>query len=115
MKCKVYVWIFVLHSLSHRNSQGLSELIASVTNVLVKPLDLAFASLAQLLLVTSATVSISINQFQFWRIVLIKTVISCSKELVRLVYFCLVHNVLVYWCITSLRGSVGIGIGNSCG
>ena len=52
----------MLHSLSHSksfiSSQELSELIASVTSIWVNPLDLAFASLAQLSLVRSAAVSI---------------------------------------------------------
>ena len=43
MKHKVYVWILALHSLSHSksfiSSQNLTELIASVTNVWVNPLD----------------------------------------------------------------------------
>ena len=65
--CKVYVWILVLHNLSHSNSfissQDLSELIASVTNVWVNPLNLAFASLSHLSLDRSAAVSKSINQY----------------------------------------------------
>ena len=114
MKCKVYAWILVLHSLSHCksfiSSQDLSELIASVTNVQVNPLNLAFASLAQLSLVRSSAVSISIVESYS-----LKTVISCSKKLVRFVCLCVVHNVLVYWHVTSLKGSVGVGIGDSCG
>ena len=43
------------------SSQGLSELVASVTNVQVNPLSLAFASLVQPSLVRSAALSVSIN------------------------------------------------------
>ena len=101
MKCEVYVWIFVLHSLSHSNSfmpsQDLSGLVASVTNVQVNPLNMAFASLAQLPLVRSTAVSISVNQsYNFVESYSLKTVISCSKELVQFVCFCVVCNVLVY-------------------
>ena len=35
---------------------------------------------------------------------------SCSSEFVRFVCFCVVHNVSMYWCITSLNGSVGAGL-----
>ena len=81
MKCEVYGWIFALHSLSHSES-----LIASVANVLVNPLNMAFASSVQLSFVRSAAVSISINQSSnFVELYLLKTAMSCSKELVRFV------------------------------
>ena len=116
MKCEVYVWIIALHHLSHSrsfiSSQDLSELIASVTNVWVNALNLAFASLVQLSLFRSAAVSISVKQSSnFVESYSLKMAISYSKELVRFVCFCMVHNVLVYWCITSMKGSVGLGRG----
>ena len=40
---------------------------------------------------------------------------SCGKELVRFVCFCVVHNVLVCWCITSLKDSVDVGVKEGCG
>ena len=115
MKYEVYVWILVLHSLSNSksfiSSQDVSVLFASMTNVQVNPLDLAFASLAQLSLFTSAAVSISINQSSnFVESYSLKTVMTCSKELVRFVCFCVVHNALAYWHITSPKGSVCVGI-----
>ena len=115
MKSEVYVWMLALHSLSLSksfiSSQDLSALIASMTNVWLNPLNLAFASLAWLSLVRSAAVSISINQSSnFVELYSLKTAMSCSKELVRFVCFCVVHNVLVYWCITSPKGSVGVGV-----
>ena len=36
---------------------------------------------------------------------------SCSKDFVRFVCFCIVHKVSVYWHITSPEGSVGVGGG----
>ena len=52
IKCEVYAWMLALHSLSLSKSfisfQDLSEMIASMTNVYVNPLDLPMASLAQL-------------------------------------------------------------------
>ena len=98
------------------SSQDLSELIVSMTNVWVNPLNLAFTSLAWLSLVRSAAVSISINQSSsFVELYSLKTVMSCSKEFVRCVCFCVVHKVLVYWCITSWKGSVGVDVGEGCG
>ena len=38
----------------------------------------------------------------------LKTVMSCSNDLVRFVCFCVVHKVSVYWHITFLKGSVGV-------
>ena len=100
MKCKVYVWIFALQCLRHKksfiSSQNLFKLIASATNVPVNPLDLALASLAQLSLVRSAAFSISINQSSnFVESYLLKTVMSCSNELVRFACLYVVHNVSV--------------------
>ena len=98
------------------SSQDLSELIASMTNVWVNPLDLALAGLTQLSLVRSAAVSISINQSShFVESYSLKTVMSCSKELGRFVCFCVVHNVSVYWHIISPKGSVGVDVEGSCG
>ena len=46
MKHEVYVWILALQSLAHSkyfmSSPDVSELIASITNVQVNPLDLTF-------------------------------------------------------------------------
>ena len=87
-----------------------------MTNVQVNLLDLAFASLAQLPLVRSVAVSISINQSSnFVESYSLKTAISFSKELVKIVCFCVVHKVLVYWHITSLKGSIGVGAEEDCG
>ena len=101
MKCEVYVWIFALHSLccskSFISSQDLSELIASVTNVWVNLLNLVFVSLAQLSFVRPDAVSIPINQSSnFVELYSLKTAMSCSKEFVRSVCFCVVHKVFVY-------------------
>ena len=84
-------------SKSFISSQDFSELIASETNVRVNPLDLASASLAQLSLVRSAAVFISINHSSnFVESYSLKTVMSCSSELVRFVCFCVVCSVSVY-------------------
>ena len=39
---------------------------------------------------------------------------SCKREFVRFVCLCVVHNVSVYWHITSLNGSVAAGVEVSC-
>ena len=101
MKCEVYALILALQSLSHIkyfiSSQDLSEVIASVTNIWFNPLDLAFASLAQLLFVRSATVSISISKSSnFVESYSLKIVMSCSNKLVRFVCICVVHEVSKY-------------------
>ena len=84
-------------SKSFISSKDLSELIASVTNVGVNPLDLAFASLAQLLFVRAAAVSISISQSSnFVESYSLKTAVSCNNELVRFVFFCVVHKVSMF-------------------
>ena len=116
MKHEVYVWIFVLHSLSHSksliSSQDFPELIASITNVWVNPLDFAFASKAQLSFVRSAAVSISISKSSYFaESYSLKTAMSCSKEFDKFVCFCVVHKVSVYLHIISPRGSVGAGEG----
>ena len=78
------------------SSQDLSELMASMTNVCVNPLDFALASLAQLLFVRSA-VSISISHSSnFEESYSLKTAMSYSNELVRFVCFCVVLKVFVY-------------------
>ena len=101
MKCEVYVWMLALHSLSHSksliSSQDFPELIASVTNVQVNPLSLAFASLAQLSFIRSAAVSISISQSSYFvGSYSLKRAMSCSNELARFVCFCVVHKVSGY-------------------
>ena len=59
----------------------------------------------------SAAVSISIkHSLNIVESYTLKTAMSCSSELVRFVCFCVVHNVLVYWCITFPKGSVGVGV-----
>ena len=108
--------MLALQSLSHSKffilSQDLSELMASVTNVWLNPLDFALASLAQLLFVRSAAVFISrSHSSNFVESYSLKTVMTCSKEFVRLVCFFVVHEVLVYWFITSPKGLVGVGGG----
>ena len=71
---------------------------------------------AHLSLVRSAADSISISHSSnFVESYSLKTAMSCSSELVRCVCFCMVHNVLGYWCITSLKGSVGVGVEVGCG
>ena len=86
--------------------------MASVNNVHVNPLNFAFASLAQLSFVKSATVSMSVgHSSNLVELYSLKTAMSCSNELVRFVCFCVVHKVFMYWCITSLNGSVGAGAG----
>ena len=67
--------------------------------------------------VRSAAVYISINHSTLTTFVesySLKTVMSCGKELVRFVCFCVVHKVLVYWHITSPKGSVSVGRGCQC-
>ena len=97
------------------SSHVFSELIASVTNVWVSPLYLALASLAHLSLVRSAAVSKSANfSSYFAESCSLKMAMSCSSEFVRILCFCVVHNVLVYWHITSLKGSEGTGVEVDC-
>ena len=104
--CKVSVII---------SSQDLSELTASITKIWVNPLDLAFASLAQLSLVRSTAVSVSINQSSnFVESYSLNTAMSHSKELVRFVCYWVVHKVLMYWHTTSPKGLVGRGEGCGC-
>ena len=111
--------MLALHSLSLSKSLILShvflELIASMTTVHVKPLDFALASLDQLSLVRSAAVSISINHSSnFVELCSLKMAMSCSREFVRFVCFCVVQNMSMYWCTTSPNGSVGPGVEISC-
>ena len=97
--------MLALHSLSKSlvTSHVFSELIASMTNVHVNPLDLALASLAWLSLVRSAAVSISVNHSSnFVESCSLKMAMSCSREFVRFVCFCAVHSVSMYWHTTSL-------------
>ena len=84
--------------------------MASVTNVHGNPLDFGLASLDLLSLVRSAAISMSISlSSSLVEPCSLKTAISCSSEFVRFDCFCVVHKVSVYCCITSLKGSVGVG------
>ena len=100
------------HSKSFISSQDLSELIASMTNVWVSPLDLALASLAQHSFVRFPAVSISWPIYNFVELYSLKRAVSCSNELVRFVCLGEVHKVSVYWYITSPKGSAGVGKGS---
>ena len=110
------VWILALQSFSHNkffiSSQDLSELKASMTNVHVNPFDFALVSLALLSLVRSAAVSMSISHSSsLVESCSLKTVMSCSSELVTFDCFCVVHKVSVYCHITSPKDLVGGGRG----
>ena len=106
-----------LHSLSQGksliSSNVFSELIASVTKVGVSPLVFALASLAQLSLVR-LFLSLLTTPLNFVDSYPLKTTMSCSREFVRFVCFCVVHSVSVYWHITFPRGPVGAGTEVSC-
>ena len=92
-----------------------SELIAFMTNVHFNPLDFALVSLAQLSMVRSAAVSISVNHsYTFVESCSLKMTMSCSRKFVRFVCFCVLHSVSVYWHTTSLNCSVGAGIEGVC-
>ena len=70
------------------SSHAFLELIASVTNIHVNPHDFALASLAQLSVMRSAAVSISvIHSSNFAKSCSLKMAMSCSRELVRCVCF----------------------------
>ena len=110
----IYVWISALQSFSHNrslmSSQDLFEVMASVTNVCIKPYVFTLASLAVLSLVRSAAISMSVIQSSnLVESCSLKTGISCRKEFVRLDSFCVEHKVSVYCCSTFLRGSAGAG------
>ena len=114
MNHEVYVWISALQNFNCNrsliSSKDLFEVMASMTSVHIKPHDLSLASLALLPLVRSAAVSMSVSQSSnLVESYSLKIGISCSKEFVRLDYFCMVHKVSVYCCITSPRGSAGAG------
>ena len=82
-----------------------------MTNVWVNPLDLALASLAQLSLVKSAVVSMSVSySSNFAELCSLKMSMSCSKEFVRFVCFCVVHYVSMYWNTISPNGSASGGV-----
>ena len=86
--------------------------MASVTNMHVNPFDFALVGLTLLSLVRSAAVSMSISQSSnLVELCSLKTAISCSSEFVRFDCFCVVQKVSVYYCITSPKGSVGVGGG----
>ena len=111
--------MLVLHSLSLSksliSSYVFSELLASMTNVHVSPLNFALASLAQLSLVRSAAVPISINHSSnFVELCSLKMAMFCSREFVRFVCFCVVHSVSLYWHTTSQNGPVGAGVEVGC-
>ena len=91
------------------------ELIVSMTNVYVNPHDFVLPTLAWLLLVRSTAVSITDNHYcNFMESCSLKMAISCSREVVRCVCFCAVHSVSMYWHLTSLNGSVGVGVEVGC-
>ena len=105
----------VLHSLSLSksliSSHVFSELLASMTKVHVSPLDYALGSLAQLSLVRSAAVSISINLSSYFvESCSLKMAMSCSRESVRFACFCVVHSLSVYCCTTLQNGCVDAGV-----
>ena len=111
--------MLAIHSLSLSksliSSNVFSELIASVTNVWVIPLDLALVSLTWLSLVRSTVVSKFVNHSSnFAESCSLKTAMSCSSEFVKFVCFCVVYNVSVYWHITSLKDSEGVGVEVGC-
>ena len=111
--------MLALHSLSLIksliSSHVFSELIASMTNVWDDPVDSALASLAQLSLVKSVAFSQSVNHSSnFAELCSLQTAMSCSSEFVRSVCFCVVHNVSVYWHITSPKGSEGAEVEVRC-
>ena len=86
--------------------------MASVTNVCINHLDFTLVSLALLSLVRFAAVSMSVGHFSYFvESCSLKTAMSCSNEFVKFVCFCVVHKVFVYCCITSAKGSVGVGGG----
>ena len=106
--------MLALHSLSLSksfiSSHDLSELIASDTNIWVNPLNLALASLAQFSLFRSAAFSISIKHYSnFVESYSLKTVISCSSELVRFVYICGTQcvSVLMYYLSVGFSRCLG--------
>ena len=86
--------------------------MASVTNVLINPLEFALSSLALLSFVRSAAVSMSASHSpSLVESCSLKAAISCSNDFVRFDYFCVVHKVFVYCCMTCLKGSVCVGGG----
>ena len=88
-----------------------SEVIVSMINMCVHPLDFALVSLAQLSLVRSAAVSISVNHSSnFVESCSLKMAMSCSSEFVRFVCFCVLHSLSMYWCTTCLNSSMGAGV-----
>ena len=104
------VCVDISHNRSFMSSQDLFEVMAYVTSVCINPLDFALVSLALLSLVRSAAISVSVSQSSnLVESCSLKTVISYSKEFVRLGCFCIEHKVSVYCHITSLRGSAGTG------
>ena len=106
------VWIWKLQSFKCSESlilsQFLPRVMASITKVWVKPLDLAWANLVLLSSVKLATVSISISQFSNCvKSLPLKVGISWIKVFAKVVCFWAEHRVSVYCCNTSSRGSGG--------
>ena len=92
-----------------------SELIASMTSVHVNPLDFALASLAQLSLLRSAAVSISVNHSSnFVEFCSLKMAMPCSRDLEKCVCFCAVHSVSMFWHTTSPSGYEGVRVEVDC-
>ena len=97
------------------SSYVFSDLMASMTNMHVNTLDFALTSLTELLLVRSAAVSISVNRsLSFIDLCSWKIAMSCRREFVRFVCFCVVYSFSVYGHTTSPNGSVGPGVEVSC-
>ena len=86
------------------------EVKASDIKVLVSPFDFACANLVLLSPVKSEAASISVNQSSNLEAsFLFSTVISCSKEFTKDIFFWVVHKVSVYLFRTSPMGSAGMG------
>ena len=116
MNCEVYVWISALQSFNLNrsciSSHDLPEEITSVTSVDIKSHDFALASLALLLLVRYAAISMSRSQsYNLVELCSLKTGISCIKAFVRFDCFCVEHKLSMYWHNTSLKGSGAGGCG----
>ena len=88
------------------SSQLFCAINASVIRVLTNPLDFACANLVLPSPVNSEAVSISVNQSSSCEESCpFNMGISCNKELSKEVFFCTVHNVLVY-----LSSTFSIGV-----
>ena len=88
------------------SSQVLFEVSDSDISVHISPFDFACANLVLLLPVMSEVVSISMNQSSNCKESFpLKIVISWSRVFTNDVFFCAVHELSVYCCKTSPRGS----------